>query len=191
MLEWILEIDTKFFLWINHQWQNSFFDWLFPNITDLHKTIVFKFLILPALIFWMVYKLKHKGFLYSLFFLMALGVNDFVCGKWIKPYFQRPRPPNAGLDVIVRSPHFGQFGFVSNHAANCFLMATFLSFYFPKKWWLFYSVAFLIALSRVYVGVHYPGDVLVGAMIGSCFGYIFAKISHKFLFKPKESINEK
>lgn len=181
MLDFFLELDTKIFLWINHDLENVVFDFIFPNITDLHKTFVFKFLILPLLLFLIVYRLRNKGFVYAFGLLLSLGFNDWFCGKLIKPFFHRPRPPNAGVDVILRSPHFGQYGFVSNHAANSFLMAMFLSGFFPKYKWWFFGLAFIIAFSRVYVGVHYPGDIFFGALIGMLFGYLGQRLTKKLI----------
>jgi undecaprenyl-diphosphatase len=85
----------------------------------------------------------------------------------------------AGLVHLSKAGAGGLYGFVSSHAANCFGLATFLWFVLDKqfkllKYWLFVW-AVLVSYSRIYNGVHYPGDVVVAAFIGAGYGYLMAK----------------
>jgi undecaprenyl-diphosphatase len=111
---------------------------------------------------------------------VVVGLNDGICGKLIKPIFQRERPPVAGLDVILRSPHYGGYSFPSNHAANMFCLLGFVGYYFPRMRVPLFLIGLLTAYSRVYCGVHFPGDVLGGALIGLAFGLLCARLFQPF-----------
>jgi len=98
---------------------------------------------------------------------------DQVASHIIKPLVERPRPCYALLGVHVYDGHCGgAYGFVSSHAANFFGMAAFLSLYLKQKriTWICYGCAAAVAYSRVYLGVHYPGDVLFGGLLGVAIG---------------------
>ena len=115
----------------------------------------------------------------------------------IKNYFQRLRPCHEptleGLVHLVNNKCGGKFGFVSSHASNHFALAVFLSILYKNTYKYFPLLIFLwaaiIAYSRIYLGVHYPGDVIGGAISGILFGFIFGKIyliiDGKYLMKHK------
>ena len=71
----------------------------------------------------------------------------------------------------------GDYGFVSSHAANMFATATFVSLFFARKWLTIamFAWAVLVAYSRMYLGVHYPLDLLGGALLGACIGFLISK----------------
>lgn len=176
-MNYLIELDKDLLLMINKSWTNGFFDTFFPLITDLHHTSTFKFIFVPAFILFLLVYRKFSGIIFVLGLIAALGINDFLGGKIIKPFFERPRPPVAGIEVILRAPHFGGFSFTSNHASNMFCAAVFITAFYPRLRWVMFSYAFLVAYSRVYCGVHYPSDVIFGAMIGSIIGFIISRIA--------------
>lgn len=180
-------LDQWLLLKINREWTNSFFDWLFPLITDWHKTEFFKMVFVPAIAVLLVLKYRKSGALLFVTLITSLGASDFISGRLIKHLVQRLRPPEAGVDVILRAPHYGQLSFPSGHATNMFCAAVFLSLCFPRGRWIFFSIAALVAYSRPYVGVHYPLDIAGGALVGSLIGWagcrIFQAIHIKFLKK--------
>jgi len=95
-----------------------------------------------------------------------------------KNVFERLRPCNeASLKAFIRLPTGrcagGRFGFVSSHAANTFAVAVFLANLFKKRWFTAMIILWAagVSYSRIYLGVHYPGDVLGGAMLGAVCGY--------------------
>ena len=147
---------------------------------------------LYAVILYVLWKkLKRKMFI--LIPVIAIGVTlcDQISVHLFKEVFQRLRPCHEpaleGLVHIVRGECGGQFGFVSSHATNSFNVAV-LSLLFIRKRWYTISIllwASIICYSRIYLGVHYPGDVICGAMLGSLIGwttwYTYNYIDRKFL----------
>jgi undecaprenyl-diphosphatase len=172
--------DHSLFHLINVVWANSLFDLFFPALTDLHKVRVVAFVLAPlGTAYWL-----YKGRLPALKVLVALcltiGATDLVSHRLIKPLVHRPRPDPTQMVVILRAPHGGRYSFPSNHAANCFAGAVFLSSVYPPLRILLYTAAALVAYSRVYVGVHYPIDVLGGALLGLALGSIGAAAFRKW-----------
>jgi len=173
-LETIIEIDHWIFERINLDWTNRFFDWFFPAITDLHKNPWFLALTAVLLVLWVW---KHRWIAVRWIFVLALsiGLSDVAAYRVIKPVVNRSRPPESGITVQLRTHKHSGMSFPSNHATNIFAAATVLSSAFPPFSAAFYFIAFLIAYSRVYVGVHFPGDVFAGAVLGIALGTLARK----------------
>ncbi|RMF52995.1 MAG: phosphatase PAP2 family protein [Bacteroidetes bacterium] len=110
--------------------------------------------------------------------LLAVGLSDFFCGTVLKPAFGRLRPTHdPRLQAVIRTVRGyrgGSLGFPSNHAANSMALATVVCAYLrhPVIWGLSLSWAFLHSLTRVYLGVHYPSDLLGGWVIGWVIGMV-------------------
>ncbi|QDK39577.1 phosphatase PAP2 family protein [Bdellovibrio sp. NC01] len=182
MLEFILNLDKRLFFLINSQWTSPWADHFFPSITDLHKTLVFKLTVVPFIIGMFLWtKGLKKGFVVFIFCLLSVLISDGV-GNWaFKKTVQRPRPAETqDLVVQVRAP-FGGYSFVSNHATNMFSLATFISMIYPVVTIPLYALAFLIGYSRIYSGVHFPTDVICGAMLGIIVGIMFAKLCKRVM----------
>jgi len=117
---------------------------------------------------------------------IAVGLSDQTASGLLKPLIERYRP--CRTEVALSFPVYtvegecgGPYGFVSSHAANFFAMATLFTLFFSRRLYtfLFYFVAALVAYSRIYLGVHYPGDVLVGGLIGSFWGWGVYQLSRR------------
>lgn len=170
--------DTQLFLWLNDK-HNAFFDVTMFGASN-------KLIWIPLYIFFLYLIIKNFKSK-SIWILLTIGIlmlcaDQFSVG--LKNYFQRLRPCHEpdleGLVHIVNSKCGGKFSFVSSHASNHFAIATFLSLLF-KNTYRYFSLfivlwAAVIAYSRIYLGVHYPGDVIGGSILGILLGFIFGKI---------------
>lgn len=182
MLEFILNLDKRLFFLINSQWTSPWADQFFPSITDLHKTLIFKLTVIPFIIGMFLWtKGLKKGFVVFIFCLLSVLISDGVGNYAFKKTVQRPRPAETqDLVVQVRAP-FGGYSFVSNHATNMFSAATFISMIYPVVTIPLYALAFLVGYSRVYSGVHFPTDVICGALLGIMVGIMFAKLCNRVM----------
>lgn len=154
----------------------------------MHKTDIFKFIFMPLVLAGFIYWRRLNGFLIFLALFITLGVSDFIGGR-IKHTVMRARPFETTIEAIQRSGA-GGYSFPSNHALNIFCAAMFLSYFFPRWKIPFFTVATLVALSRVYNGVHYPSDIFFGALLGMMIAYIGARATHKFIKKLEERKNQ-
>lgn len=182
-LENLGALDRWLFKQINSAGQNPFFDWLLPY----WRTPSFWIPAYVLLLFLMIYRFKQKGAWWIFFLISTVGTVDLIGNQLIKQTIQRLRPCNEPLlagEVLLRIPACGTgFSFISNHAANHFAIATFifltLSQKLGKAGYLLFFWAFLVGYAQIYVGVHYPGDVLGGAIVGTIFAALLAKQYNK------------
>lgn len=179
MVDFLIQLDRQIFELINSQWTHPWADLFFVEITNLHKTFWLRYIVVPAFCLGLIWKRKILGLVQLIFLSAVLGIADGVLGGLIKNFFMRARPAEAEAAAIVRS-NYGGYSFTSNHASNIFCLALILTALFPKGRWFFLFYAFLVAYSRVYVGVHYPSDVIFGALWGS----LWAWFCIKFILKP-------
>jgi undecaprenyl-diphosphatase len=177
-MEFLKSIDTQLFLFLNG-WHNAFFDQIMFWLSDRLFWIPMYLLI----VFLMILRYKMRGVLMLLFIGIVIALCDQTASHLIKNLVMRLRPSQdpalAGLVHLSKAGPGGLYGFVSSHAANVFGLATFIYFTFDNqfkwlKYWLF-AWAVLVSYSRIYNGVHYPGDVIAGAFIGIVYGWLMAK----------------
>ena len=181
----MLGLDQKLFYFINTSLTNPVFDWFMPLVTDMHKIQLVQFAVLPLTLAFWFYKQRKKMLIPFIGLLLTIGATDLMAYRVLKPTFQRPRPPAVETEIQLRTDRYAGYSFPSNHAANNFGAATFLSYCYPALTPLFMAVASIIAFSRVYVGVHYPLDIFAGALLGIIFGLFFFKLSVIILSKSK------
>lgn len=175
--------DKKLFILLNSKWTNPFFDTVLPYFRD---SVFWAPLYLFLLVFIAI-NYGKKGWWWSLAFVCTIAIADMVSSRIFKQSFERLRPCQDPfffdqVRLLLKSCS-GSFSFTSSHAANHFGMATFASitFYstFKRYIYLTYLWAFFISYAQVYVGVHYPLDVLGGAVIGSLAGVLTASVFNK------------
>jgi undecaprenyl-diphosphatase len=194
MLETIKSIDESLFLFLNAQ-HNSFFDplmWLFSE--KLFWTPLYVWFL------WLLYKRFPKHYWTILVtILLMIVVSDQLCNL-AKDHFMRLRPsqePHLYLLVhIVNEYRGGMYGFYSGHSANAFAVAFFMitviadnrKYIIPVT----LTYAILTAYSRIYLGVHYPGDVLagvlMGALVGTGFAFVHKRLRNRYI-NPMKSTN--
>ncbi|RAJ02624.1 undecaprenyl-diphosphatase [Chitinophaga skermanii] len=184
MLEQIKRLDLQLFFRINGQWTNSFFDNFLPWMREpLFWAPLYLFLIVFPILNY-----KWRGFFWIAFFLITFAISDQT-SMFFKNYFERIRPCRDPfladyVRVLVNyCPRSGSF--TSSHAANHFSVATFCFFTMRKIFkgytWLFFAWAAIIGYSQVYVGVHYPGDVLGGAVLGIAIGLVTSGVFQRHI----------
>ena len=169
MIDVIINVDKKIFTFFNSSIANPVFDIFFPIITNQDIWII------PILLGIIILSIKGgtKGRIASIVLIIGVILADYSSAQIIKPYFQRLRPSHDILDQIrLLVPKGGRYGFVSSHAANMYVSATILGYFYSKQKRLFFTIACLVAFSRVYVGVHYPADIVFGGLLGYGLGWI-------------------
>ena len=175
MVHFFYSIDVSVFYFINHSLSCGAFNKFFTIITNVNNWYI-AYIILLGISF---VKGGRKGKIAAIGVLLLILVTDQLSARIIKEIFHRIRPCNALANVITPLGCNGTFSFPSNHAVNNFAAAVFFYKLFPKLKWIVFIAASLVAISRVYIGVHYPSDIIGGAIIGSAFGYIFAILALK------------
>jgi len=158
---------------INRDWTLPWLNAAMPVLTDIHKVPFARWVLVPALVAgWIKWK-GRRGLTILLIAVAAVGATDLLCHRMIKKIVRRTRPNVAGIS-IERAPASG-LSMPSNHAANAFATAGTIGSLEPLLLVPLLGIAALVAYSRVYVGVHYPSDVIVAALIGLCVGWAFAR----------------
>jgi membrane-associated phospholipid phosphatase len=183
VMKQLITYDQHLFKIINDQWSNVFFDWLMPWLRNSEMWYpLYLFLIL-----FVIVNFKKTGWWWILFAVGTIIICDFVSSKIIKENIIRLRPCNdpdiaSWIHVLVGYRPQSS-GFTSSHATNHFGIAMFLYLTLKRhyKTWpaLFFFWAFSISFAQVYVGVHYPFDVICGGAIGILIGYLSGKSFNK------------
>lgn len=173
MTELLYSADKVVLYFINNTLSSPFLDAFFKIITSVNNWIPV-YVILLLLCF---FKGGKKGKWAVLFVLLMILVTDQFSAKILKEAVQRVRPCNALTDIITPLGCQGTWSFPSNHAVNNFAVAVFFTLLFPKYRVYYFVAAIFVSVSRVYLGLHYPSDILAGAVIGSFFGYLFGHLT--------------
>lgn len=194
-MNYIKELDTELFLLLN----GLHIDWLDPIMTFISGKITWAPFYL-VLLFLVIKNYKKQSILIIIGIILLIVCSDQISSGIFKPIFERPRPcHNETIKDLVYLPNGhcgGAYGFISSHACNCFALATFITHilkrHYRKVAWVMFIWAAMVAYSRIYMGVHYPGDVLVGAAVGVLVGVGISKgyewVYNKFYPQTTSSI---
>lgn len=182
MPEHLLQLDRHLFYFVNHDLSNPFFDWIMPLLRNPKFWIPLYLFIIG----FCVYRYKKTGVIIIVLLAITAGFADFTSASIIKYNVKRLRPcrdPIVSQTDISRVPCGTGYSFPSTHATDHFAMAIFLSLVFFRKWrwiWLWAILwAGVISFAQVYVGVHFPVDVICGAIYGALVGGLFALLFKK------------
>lgn len=172
MFDFLHSIDVDLFRFINSSLSNSVFDFIMPLITDLNKQRLVLVLVLVILL-WMIIRGRRNVRMAAFLLIITIIISDQLSSSVIKHWFERPRPCHALQNVHLLVSCGSGFSFPSSHAVNNFAAALILAFFIPQTKWWFLGFAAIVSFSRVYVGVHYPSDIIGGAIIGLiCAGIV-------------------
>ncbi|HLG03708.1 MAG TPA: phosphatase PAP2 family protein [Bacteroidia bacterium] len=189
MLETLLKFDRALFLAINH-WRNPFLDAVMPVVTN--RWVWIPLYVLLALLLWR--RFRKQTILIAGTIVLLIVASDQTANLFKNHLCCRLRPcynPELMNQVIAPAGCGGQYGFVSGHAANSAALALFLwllagalpgfAVRGKRRWWLILFLwVFVVCWSRIYMGVHYPFDVIGGALTGFLWAIILYWIYKKF-----------
>ncbi len=166
MLDYLVKLDKELFAYLNGH-HSGFFDIIMKFCSGKSEWIPLYVLILV----WVIYKFRWKSVLIVVSIALLILLSDQIAVQ-VKLAVERLRPckePDIRLWVHMVDDHCGgRYGFVSNHAANSFAMAVFTSLLFKNRYYTWFIIlwASVVSYSRIYLGVHYPGDILGGVLLG-------------------------
>jgi undecaprenyl-diphosphatase len=195
----LLQLDQTLFVWINTHWSNPVFDLIMPLISHLgDRYLVWLWMVLIGLLMirqearlmravpgggQVPAMMKAIGFL--CLYLALIYVVNTEAYRGLKQVFHRPRP-FIQQTVVLRVPstdvlslsHSGSMP--SGHACGAFMLAALFAERFRRKRYVFYCLAASVALSRVYLGVHYPSDVIAGACLGLAITWLMLLLQRRW-----------
>ena len=182
---WLSDIDARLLLIVNGA-HSPFFDSVMWCISGRWIWVPF-YAVLAYLLF------RRMSWKRASICLVTIGLiilaADQTCATLIRPEIGRLRPANLNNPLssfvhVVNGYRGGRYGFPSCHAANTFALAVFMSLVIRHKWFtvMMFSWTFIVSYSRMYLGVHYFGDLFCGATIGSLFAVLFYYLQN-YLFK--------
>lgn len=160
--------DEAIFRRIHLAWRHDDLDPVFRGLSDPGRLVLPLFLVLLGF-FWIKGK---RGLLGALVLALTIAAADQTSAKLLKPIFQRPRPSVTLEDARPLFGPRGSHSFPSVHATNSFAAALVLDAVFPGRRLAFLAAAGLVSYSRVYVGDHWPSDVVAGALLGAMIGWL-------------------
>lgn len=186
-MDFLYEIDKSLFYLINVEGRSPLLSPVMEFVTDFKNWKVPIAILVVLHILWMFFaplfrggsardgffalrRALAKGFVFLAVAGMALGAGDFLNHEVNKPFFGRMRPCNELTDISITAPCNRSYSFPSSHAVNITALAAVMSYEYRLFSPVIIGVALLVCYSRVYLGMHYPFDVLAGILFGLFYG---------------------
>lgn len=173
MIEFLYSVDKWLFCFLNQTISNRLFDLIMPPITDWNLSWIGRGI---AIALWMLifFRGGKRGKTAALLLIVVILISDQLSSQFLKQLFARPRPCHqiGGIPVVETVRLIsgvgcgGGYSFPSGHAVNNIAFATLISHHYPNWRWAAFGYGIMMGLSRIFVGVHYPSDVLFGGLIG-------------------------
>jgi undecaprenyl-diphosphatase len=167
----LIDLDKELFLFLNQGTRNWLFDVVLPFLTDINRKPI-GIVILAILWLLLLTKGGRPGRIAALLLIPTIALSDQLNSSFLKFLVDRPRPCHELANVHLLVGCGSGYSFPSSHAVNNFAAAMVISYFLPRWTWAFFCYASVICFSRIYVGVHYPSDVIAGAMIGLVVGFL-------------------
>ncbi len=186
MWQSLIEIDKSFFYFVNSTLSNPFFDLILPFFRNSKNWIP-----LYIIIIFLAY--RNKGIKYTFHIVLLAGItiflSDYIIANNFKHFFERLRPCNddtMSVHLLLKKCGSG-FSFVSAHACNHFAIAFIINqvlhLRFKHTYFIVYIWAAIISFAQVYVGVHFPFDVICGGILGASVGWFTTSILSPILIR--------
>jgi membrane-associated phospholipid phosphatase len=187
---WIEEADKNLFSFIHYDASFEGIDWLMLGMREAFTWIP----LYAFMLFWILKYHRRYAWQFILLTICTFAITDFTSASVFKPMLSRLRPCyDPDLQSIIRNlvGCGGQNSMPSSHAANHFGLATFwflsIQRMTQRNWHWLWLWAFMIGYAQIYVGKHYPLDIMLGAFLGVLVGLITGKFFEEWLFYPKDS----
>lgn len=195
MLEYLKRLDEHLLLYINSH-HNPFWDKVMVTASDKYFWIPFYALLLAFLL----YRFRRQSYVLLPAIALTIGAADSISSAIFKPWVARLRPcHDAALAHLLNLADGcgGSFGFMSSHAANSFGLAVLMTVILERKYnWLkvlLFAWAGVVSYSRIYLGAHFPGDIVAGALLGSlsalAFGLLFRRLADRYFPRSQDLVH--
>lgn len=191
MIDALYQIDVAIFYFINHTLSNPFCDKILLIVTNVKSWYI------AYIILWFILFIKggRIGKIAAISAVILIAVTDQFTSTLLKNWIARVRPCHVLENVTSLVSCKSSYSFPSAHAVNNFAIAVFFMRLYPNLKWVLLITAGVVALSRPYIGIHYPSDIVAGGLIGAIFGYLFSnavlRIDYYFTSKTSITTEEK
>lgn len=182
--EWLDALDKDLFSLINSRWAIPSLDWFMKALRNAITWIP----LYAFILFWGIRYGKQNAWKFCLLSILTFAITDYTSASILKPFLGRLRPcHDVALQTTIRTlvPCGGSFSLPSTHATNHFGLATFwfysVFFISNRKWHWLWIWAFAIGYAQIYVGKHYPFDILLGAILGLIVGFLTALLFRRWM----------
>ena len=180
--EWLQNVDLAAVRFVREFVSCDFLDFLMPIVTLIGEDGILWIAITLFMLFFK--KTRRAGFVMALSLVLGLLIGNLT----LKPLVARPRPYSIDTDVVLLIDGLSDYSFPSGHTLACFEGAvSLLLCKYKKTGAVALALAFVVAFSRVYLYVHYPSDVIAGAVLGTLFAFVSFFVVNKMYKKAKKS----